>query len=94
VNACEPPRRLLVTSKDEDEPYEEVIEVTLTADGDQTILVIDQWGSPLAKLAAYGAGLQIHTEDLAAHIAGRERAGQTRWAELIPAYQHLAANIG
>ena len=94
VDACEPPRRLLVTSKEADAPDEEVIEATLTADGGQTILVLDQQGLPLDQLAAYGAGLQIHVEDLAAHIAGRERVAAARWGELLPAYQGLAANIG
>ncbi len=93
VDACEPPRRLLVTSKEADTPDEEVIEATLTADGGQTILVLDQRGLPLNQLAAYRAGLQVHVEDLAAHIAGRERAAQARWGELLPAYQDLAANI-
>ena len=44
VEACEPPRRLLVLTKDPDEPYEQVIEATLTADGDQTILVLEGTG--------------------------------------------------
>jgi hypothetical protein len=49
---------------------------------------------PLDYLAAYGAGIQVHVEDLAAHIAGQERCdAQTRWNELVPAYQDLAANI-
>jgi uncharacterized protein YndB with AHSA1/START domain len=95
VDACEPPRRLQVTSKEADAPDEEVIEATLTADGGQTILVLDQRGLPLNQLAAYGAGLQVHVEDLAAHIAGRERGdADTRWGELLPAYQDLAANVG
>jgi len=95
VDACEPPRRLLVTSKDPDESYEEVIEATLTADGDQTVLVIEARGMPLDKVAFYGAGWQIHVEDLAAHIAGRGRGpSQTRWNELVPPYQDLAASIG
>ena len=93
VDACEPPRRLQVTSKEADAPDEEVIEATLTADGGQTILVLDQRGLPLSQLAAYGAGLQVHVEDLAAHLARRERAPQARWGELLPAYQDLAANI-
>src|SRR5438552_18671398 len=42
VEACEPPRRLRVVTKDAGLPYEEVIEATLTADGDQTILVIEE----------------------------------------------------
>ena len=102
VEACEPPRRLLVLTKeagepaeDAGEPDEHAIEATLTADGDQTILVIEERGMPLDLLAAYGAGVQVHVEDLAAHLAGRERGdAQARWAEFLPAYQGLAANVG
>ena len=94
VEACEPPQRLLLLTKDPGEPDEHVIEATLTVDGDQTILVIEERGMPLDQLAAYGAGVQIHVEDLAAHLAGRERRDtQARWDELLPAYQALAANV-
>ena len=94
VETCEPPRHLLVLTKDPDEPYELVIEATLTADGDQTILVLEERGMPPDLLAPYGAGIQVHVEDLAAHIAGRKRCdAQTRWNELIPAYQDLASSI-
>src|SRR6185436_19231249 len=55
VEMCEPPQRLLVLTKSPDEP-EGVIEATLTADGDQTILVIEHRGLPLEHIAAYGAG--------------------------------------
>ena len=99
VEACEPPRRLLLTMRDADpqpgQPDQEVIEVTLAADGGQTILVWETRGLPLDLLAAYGAGVQIHVEDLAAYLAGRERGeAEARWAELMPAYQDLAANLG
>jgi len=95
VEACEPPRRLLVTIKDADEPGEGVIEVTLAANGDQTIVVWEERGMPLDYLAAFGAGIQVHVEDLAAHLAGRGRVdSKARWNELIPAYRDLAANIG
>ncbi len=104
VEACEPPRRLRVTTRESDEswrkgqgvpPFDETVEATLTADGDQTILVIEIKGMPLNALAAYGAGWQIHAEDLAAHLAGRGRSDtEARWHELVPAYQDLAANIG
>jgi len=78
-----------------DEPYDEVIEATLTADGDHTILVIETRGMPLDLIAAYGAGYQIHAENLAARRAGRERVdSEAQWAELTPPYQDLAANIG
>jgi uncharacterized protein YndB with AHSA1/START domain len=95
VDACEPPRRLLVTTRGADEPYDEVIEATLTADGDQTILVIETRGMPMNLIAFYGVGYQIHAENLAAHLAGRERIDtNARSDELLPAYQDLAANIG
>ena len=95
IEACEPPRRLLLTM-DVDQPDADVIEATLAADGDQTILVWEERGMPLDLLAAYGAGVQIHVEDLAAHIAGREPRGdaKARWDELLPAYQELAVNVG
>ena len=94
VEACEPPRLLLVTI-DPGEPDEQVIEATLTADGGQTILVWEERGMPLELLAAYGAGIQVHVEDLAAHIAGREHCdADARWNELQPAYEDLAANVG
>ena len=94
VEACEPPQRFLVLTKDPDEPGEQVIEATLTADGDQTVLVLEERGMPLNELAAYGAAVQVHVEDLAAHIAGREHGDmKTRWNELLPAYQDLAADV-
>jgi hypothetical protein len=50
---------------------------------------------PVDLLAAYGAGVQIHVEDLAAHLGGRERGeASTRWNELQPAYAELAASVG
>src|SRR3954467_13899264 len=99
VEACEPPTRLLVLTRDADEPdvpAEHAIEATLIADGDQTILVWEERGMPLELLAAYGAGIQIHVEDLAAHMAGHERSDdvEARWKQLLPAYQDVAANVG
>ena len=95
VEACEPPRRLLVVIKGLDEPYEQVIEAALAAGGDQVILVLEERGMPLDLLAAYGAGIQVHVEDLAAHLAGRERCeADARWQELSPAYEDLAAKVG
>ena len=95
VETCEPPQHLLVLTEQPGQTDEHVIEVTLTADGDHTILVWEERGMPLDHLAAYGAGIQVHVEDLAAHIAGGERSdADTRWGELLPAYQDLAANVG
>jgi uncharacterized protein YndB with AHSA1/START domain len=90
VQVCEPPQRLLLVGQEQDEPGELVTEVTLIPDGDQTILVIEERGMPPEYLAAYGAGVQIHLEDLAAYIGGRERCdSNARMDELFPAYQAL-----
>ena len=99
VDACEPARRLLVTLRDADpqpgQPDKTVIEVWLTADDGQAILVLEERGMPVDLLAAYGAGIQVHVEDLAAHLAGRERCdAETRWNELFPAYQALTGDAG
>ena len=94
VEACEPPRRLLVTMA-LDQPDEDVIEATLAADGDQTILVWEERGMPVDQLAGYGAGVQIHVEDLAAYLAGRERFdAAARFDELFPTYKELAVDVG
>lgn len=98
VNACEPPRRLGLTMRDPDpqpgQPDETLIEVTLTAVGDQTNLVVEERGMPVSLLAAYGVGVQIHVENLADHIAGRQSGNpEARWGELLPAYEPLAAKI-
>jgi uncharacterized protein YndB with AHSA1/START domain len=93
VEACEPPRRLLVLTKQAKQLDEHAIEVTLAADGDQTILVIQVQGMPLDKIAFYGVGWQIHAENLAAYLAGREGNTEARWDELVPPYQDLAANL-
>ena len=99
VEACEPPKRLLLATKHVDKPYDLVIEATLTADGDQTVLVVEERGMPLDLLHGYGAGIQIHFEHLTDHIAGREPRDiedstiEARWLELVPAYQVLAAQV-
>lgn len=87
VEACEPGRRLLVRTASADEP-DGSVELTLTAAGGQTVLVVEDRGLPLDALAAYGAGDQIHLEDLAAHLAGRGRCdARERFGQLYPAYQ-------
>jgi len=94
IDVCKPPRRLRLINVD-DKLDEHVIEVTLTADGDQTILVWEARGMPLELLPAYGAGIQVHVEDLTAYIAGRERCdADARWHELEPAYKALATSVG
>jgi uncharacterized protein YndB with AHSA1/START domain len=93
VEACEPARQLRVQTTDVEGKETHSIEATLAANGERTRLVIQERGMPVDHLAGYGAGIQIHVEDLAAYLAGRERVPQTRWDELIPAYQDLLAKM-
>jgi uncharacterized protein YndB with AHSA1/START domain len=94
VEACEPPQRLVVVTKHHRQADEQVVEAILAADGDQTVLVWEERGMPVNLLAEYGAGIQVHVENVAAHLAGRERCDiEARWDQLLPAYQDLAANV-
>jgi len=98
VDACEPPRHLLLTLRDADpqpgQPEEGVTEITLTSDGDGTIVVWEERGMPVNLIAAYGAGVQMHVEDLGAHLTGRDRVHAGRFDELYPAYQALPIDPG
>ena len=89
IEVCEPPRRLVIRGAEPGGP-EVVNEITLTADGDQTILVLEERGMPLEQVAGWGAGNQIHVEDLASYLAGGPRCdSDARIAELFPDYQAL-----
>jgi hypothetical protein len=49
---------------------------------------------PVRLLAPYGAGIQAQVEDLGAYLAGRKGSDfGTRWSELHPDYEELAAGI-
>ena len=98
VEGCEPPRRLLVLTKDADEPaaaaYGHAIEVTLTADADGTAVVWEERGMPLDLLAPYAAGIQVHVEDLASYLAGGGRCdADARFEELLLAYREPAERV-
>ena len=103
VETCEPPERVIVTTRETDEsyrrgqgvpPFDAVWEITLRTEGDQTVLVLEVRGMPLDAIAFFGAGWQIHAEDLAAHLAGREPDDvESRWQALVPPYQDLAATL-
>ena len=103
VEACEPPRRLQLTTRETDEsyqggegvpPFDEGIDVTLTAVDGQTDMTIQVRGMPLDKVAFYGVGWQVHAEQLAAYLTGRGPGdAEARWQELIPPYQDLAARL-
>jgi uncharacterized protein YndB with AHSA1/START domain len=94
IDSGEPPQRLLVWTRDAEQPDERPIDVTLSDDGEQITLVWKERGMPLDLVAAYGAGIQIHVEDLADHVAGHERRDpKPRFDALFPVYQALAQTI-
>ena len=97
VEACEPPQRLLLRMRDPDaqpgQPEQTVIEARLIPEGAQTRLVWETRGMPVELLPAYGAGIQIHVEQLADYISGRElRHVEARWNELFAAYEALGVS--
>lgn len=92
VEVCEPSRRLVVTTKSEDGAG--VVELTLAAESARTLLVVEDHGMPLADIAAYGAGDQIHVEDLAGYLDGRGRCdARARFQQLLPGWQGLAEDL-
>jgi uncharacterized protein YndB with AHSA1/START domain len=103
VAVCEPPARLRLVLRETDEsyrrgngvpPYDADIEATLTSADDQTDLAIQVRGMPVDKIAGYGAGWQIHAENLNCYLAGLEGTpAEERWAELIPSYTERAARL-
>jgi uncharacterized protein YndB with AHSA1/START domain len=93
ITACEPPRHFATVSREPGRD-EGAHEVTLTTDGDVTVIVYENLSVPPDLLWAYGVGEQIHVEDLGAHLAGRGRNDESRWQELEPAYRELAAAVG
>ena len=103
VEACEPPTRLRVTTRETDEswrrgagvpPFDQSVEATLHPDGDGTLLVLEIRGTPLDVIAFYGAGWQVHVERLAAYLAGSpDGVAEARMDELVPHYLELAADL-
>ena len=79
------------------------LEAWLTTEGARTRLVVEERGLPVGQLHFYGAGWQVHLEDLgrslvsggSAHAEGWSEeaaapAWQQRWTELTPAYEDTA----
>jgi uncharacterized protein YndB with AHSA1/START domain len=104
VEACEPSSRLLVTTREADESWQQgrgvesfevVIEATLARHDDPTALAIEVRGIPLKMIAFYGAGWQIHIEDLVAYVGGGQPDTdiKTRFDNLVPHYLDLAAVV-
>jgi hypothetical protein len=92
---CAAPTHFRVTGLDESGKEGQVVDVTLTPDGDGTVVALTQSGLPLKWIAAFGAGMQVHFEDLALHLAGKERSkSDTRMDELMPLYEKQGVTAG
>ncbi len=94
VLECGPGRRFLVQSA-EPGGNPTTDELELTPEGpDRTRVVVVKRGAPLPWIAAFGVGVQLHVENLAAHLAGREPLDPDPfWAQLLPRYERLAADL-
>ncbi|KRE54524.1 SRPBCC domain-containing protein [Phycicoccus sp. Soil748] len=99
IEACEAPHHLLLTTEPGTED-ESQLEAWLTAEGDRTRLVVEERGLPVGSLHFYGAGWQVHLEDLGRSLAtdgpvheggwsaeAPAAAWKARWTELTPAYE-------
>jgi hypothetical protein len=64
VDVCEPPRHLLVMTKHDRQADEQAVGATLTADGDHTILILEQPGR--GYLAGHPAGPVMDPDNFSA----------------------------
>jgi uncharacterized protein YndB with AHSA1/START domain len=88
VDVCERPHHLRLTMQPDTED-ETQMEAWLQTDGNQTRLVIEERGLPLAHLHFHAAGWQAHLEDLDRSLAGQQSMWEARWTELTPAYETM-----
>jgi uncharacterized protein YndB with AHSA1/START domain len=89
IDVCDPQRKIEVTMWEE-EGVEHVVAAELSTDADQMVLALEVRGLPLDLVWAYGAGWQVHLEDLGAHLAEQESLNlPSRWDELEPFYREM-----
>ena len=84
IDTCDAPHHLLVTTQPGTDDEAE-IEAWLTEEGGGTRLVVEERGLPLGGLHFYGAGWQVHLEDLARSLATGGGAHPGGWSEQQPA---------
>ncbi|MEO7060970.1 MAG: SRPBCC domain-containing protein [Lapillicoccus sp.] len=100
IDVCDAPHHLVLTMEPGGDD-ETRLEAWLTAEGTRTRLVVEERGLPVGQLHFYGAGWQVHLEDLGRSLAlggpAHDENGwseqtpapawQARWTELTPAYR-------
>lgn len=80
VEVCDAPHHLLLTAQPGTDD-ETQIEAWLTAEGTRTRLVVEERGLPVAQLHFYGAGWQVHLEDLGRSLLSNGSAHSDGWSE-------------
>ena len=99
IDVCEAPHHLLLTQQPGTDD-ETQLEAWLTVEGERTRLVVEERGLPRDGLHFYGAGWQVHLEDLGRALAADGSAHPDgwsseqpaaewarRWSELTPEYE-------
>ena len=84
IEACEAPHHLLLTTEPGTED-ESQIEAWLSTEGDRTRLVVEERGLPVGALHLYGAGWQVHLEDLGRSLADDGPVHEDGWSSEAPA---------
>lgn len=84
IEACEAPHHLLLTTEPGTED-ESQIEAWLSTEGDRTRLVVEERGLPVGALHFYGAGWQVHLEDLGRSLADDGPVHEDGWSSEAPA---------
>ena len=94
VLECEPGHRFLVESAEAGNPLT-TDELAFTSEGDdRTRIVLTKRGTSLEWIAAFAVGLQLHVENLVASLDGRPPVDPDPfWADLMPQYEALAAEL-
>lgn len=84
IEVCDAPHHLLVTTEPGTDD-ELQIEAWLTAEGEQARLVVEERGLPAGELHFYGAGWQVHLEDLGRALTSEDPVHVDGWSEQRPA---------
>lgn len=84
IEVCDAPHHLLLTLEPATDD-ETQLEAWLTAEGSRTRLVVEERGLPAGELHYYGAGWQVHLEDLGRALASNGSAHTDGWSETSPA---------
>ena len=83
IEACDAPRHILLTTQPGTDE-EAQLEAWLTEEGSRTRLVVEERGLPVGALHFYGAGWQVHLEDLGRSLASGGSAHADGWSEQTP----------